>query len=36
MMGRGGGGKYSHMLTVLVCATVQGMAFRPLSLEQGV
>ena len=29
-------GDYSHILTIRGCAAVQGMVFRPSSLEQGV
>ena len=32
----GGGGEYLHILTIRVCATVQGMVFKPSSLEQDV
>ena len=29
-------GCYSHILTIPLCVAVQGMVFRPFSLEQGV
>ena len=29
----GGGGKYSHILAIWVCATGKGMAFKPSTLR---
>ena len=29
-------GGYSHILTMQVCATVQGMVFKPFFEEQGI
>ena len=28
--------EYSHILTIQVCATVQGMVFKPFCQEQGI
>ena len=32
----GGGGGYSHILTIRVCAAVQGMVFQPFCQEQDI
>ena len=34
--GGGGGGRYSHILTIQVCAAIQGMLFKPFCQEQGI
>ena len=33
--GGGGGGEYSHILAIRVCAAGKGMVFKPFSLVEG-